>query len=193
MNSRCSISEKDKIIIKKQIKSDCVASGEVALRCSSGYPQLISMKPSGDPLSAVIDKSDSIIYTAMADLIWLTCPHLNDRIHRLENMGYIKKIEDLLESSRDMGEAVNYSHLNFFYLRKITYSALLSENYDNQRLMKIFHSGVGGRRRESGLKCLHVHFAHYLLNGQNIAGYITARLIREPFECRTGKCAYTFK
>ncbi|MBN2079062.1 MAG: DUF501 domain-containing protein [Spirochaetes bacterium] len=185
--SSVGISREDARIIAGQIGRDRVSPGTVARRCRHGCPVLILMgegcaSPGHGP------EGEGDLWGAAADLLWLTCPFLHDAIHGLETRGYVKKIESFLDGAAEFSEEAQASHEDFISLRRISFPRLLSRGKEDPLREEIAGSGVGGRRGAKGLKCLHAHFAHYLLNGRNIVGSITSRLLGDLLECDDARC-----
>jgi hypothetical protein len=186
MNRPSCLTERDTATIKAQISARDVNARDVAYRCVYGHPAVILLnhKKSGS------DGVDGIDCMSASNPLWLTCPYLNDVIHEFENRGYIKKLEAFIYSDDDLARSMDDSHVNFYYLRKHVCGDIVSANPQNQRLMRIFNSGVGGIRSLTNLKCLHLHYAHYLVNGTNPAGFITGLMLRGKLNCHDERCAH---
>lgn len=174
----------DARVIAGQIGSDRVSPGKVVCRCRHGCPVLIIM---GEGEEDALRDDAGVPYGRAADLLWLTCPFLHEAIHGLETRGYVRIIGSYLEGAGGLSVGEEASREDFIALRRASFPRLLSREDDPPR-EAIAASGVGGRRCGKGLKCLHAHFAHFLFNGNNIAGHITFRLLGDALECDDARC-----
>jgi hypothetical protein len=83
---------------------------------------------------------------------------------------------------------MSQAHAAFYYLRKKHYGFIIDAALD-RRLFRAVNSGVGGIREPGSLKCLHVHYAHYLAGGLNPAGCITDKLLGSGRDCGDSRCS----
>lgn len=178
-------------IVTCQLRGGTASVGGVVSRCSYGFPTVILLNPQAPAKDG--DSWRSMNYQALSNLIWLTCPFLNDEIHRLESEGAIERIEGLLDNDREMRERMQSAHATTFFFRKRVYRHFMGEVSAVDDNESIFSSGVGGSRDTGGLKCLHVHYADYLLHSENIAGLITSHLLGKRTECEDERCRACLK
>ncbi len=172
----------DKEIIKKQLNSKEVFICGVCERCRYGFPQVVFLNPVKE-----IAGKNYLNYEAISNIIWLTCPYLNDRIHELENDSYIKKIQKIIQKDNMFRELMLKAHANYFFIRNIIFrkytgSMLETENIDLSR------SGIGGIRDLRMIKCLHLHFSHFYVCKNNIAGRITCHYLNQKTYCDGKYC-----
>ena len=128
-----------------------------------------------------------INYEAISNLMWLTCPYLNDKIHKLESKGLIRTISNLIQSESKMTLSMNKAHANFYFLRSIIFNDLVGTTFWQKRI-GLFNTGIGGISDKKTLKCLHMHFCHFRLCKDNIAGLLTYRLLNQKVRCDEGFC-----
>lgn len=178
---RCSAQDENSI--KWQLKTNNVFCGAIVSRCSFGFPQIILL----DPVSQSGNGIKSLHYESISNILWLTCPFLNKKIHEIENSGAIEKIQDYIASERTLREEMNDAHAHYYYLRKRVYNAFFNELYPEKEI-KVFNTGVGGIRDIDSVKCLHIHFCHYHLCSENCVGFITTKMLDDSIECEKGDC-----
>ena len=164
-------------IIKWQLGCRVVNISAVVERCKYGFPQIILLNPLESDKDAL-----KLNYESISNIFWLTCPYLNNRIHELEDRGAIKKISDDINSDTELRLKMNDAHDNFSFLRKIIYLGTgLSVEIDLNR-------GVGGIRNIDTLKCLHIHYSHFRVCKDNVAGYITYNELGKNRNCDENMC-----
>ncbi len=179
--------DRDIDAVKWQIHSASAPICAVAERCVYGFPRIVVLSPLSSKGPA-----DSVNHEALSNLIWLTCPYLNDGIHRFEDRGYVSKISSLIESRQVFKEMMAAAHSHFYYFRKQLYRNYFGGMYPED-LIGLFDTGVGGVRDGSALKCLHMNFAHYRLDESNVAGHITQKLLGDAINCPDRKCGNAFQ
>ncbi len=170
--------------VSRQIHSDEVSMCSVAERCAYGHPRIIVLSPAKGGLAG-----RSINYESLANVLWLTCPHCNEIIHRLEDRGYVSKISQFLHGLRMARERMQTAHSHIYFIRKKLYRDFFEDTYPEE-LIGLFNTGVGGVRDGTSLKCLHANFAFYRLDETNCAGYIVQKLISDKVDCDNNRCSY---
>lgn len=123
-------------------------------------------------------------FIAFSTPLWLTCPWLNDKIHRLEDVGCIKKIECLIQNDEGFLEAMRKAHVHYALLRKKLYLQFVGDLDYIEPNDKLMSSGVGGIKMYDTIKCLHLHYAHYSIYPENYVGKITSVLLGKETHCR---------
>ena len=101
-------------LIKWQLGSNDVYLYGIIERCIHGFPKVILL----DPVK-VINGEKELNYEAISNIMWLTCPYLNDRIHDLENSGFIKSITDTIQNDVTLRSLMRKAHARFYFLRSI--------------------------------------------------------------------------
>lgn len=165
-------------VIQQQINAKAVNPYAIIVRCAYTFPMLIVQK---------INSAGSLQFQHLANPIWLTCPYLNEKIHILETDGYIQKIKQYMDDDRIMTMHMHDAHAEFYYLRKRLYHRQFNTPYP-EKLTPHFNLGIGGIQDIRQLKCLHLHFAHYLICKKNKVGYMTKLLLNNKIYCDDGRC-----
>jgi len=176
------ITERDKNIIKLQLECKEVNAKKILVRCVYDYPQIIQLTP-----IKVTGGRPEINYGAISNIIWLTCPYLNDKIHKLESVGFIEKIESFIQNDAALKIIMDEAHVHFYFMRSNLLEQV-TEHLPPKKRMRIFNKGVGGTKDISTLKCLHMHYSHFRLYNNNLAGYITNKLLDEKVNCNEVIC-----
>ncbi len=172
--------------IKRQLSTDSISITGIIERCKWGFPSIILLYPlrSADKPEAKKDLN----FMSLSTLIWLTCPYLNDRIHKLESEGYIKKVTDFINNNRDFVSKMQFAHAHYFYLRKKVYRYFLGDVSSIDENSRLFNTGIGGISDIENIKCLHLHYAHYRICNENYAGRITYELLDCEIYCKGSIC-----
>lgn len=161
-------------IIKKQIEREPDGLVEVSTRCPFGYPAVIKVHPFFN---------NRVFPTTY----WLTCPYLNKKISKLEDKGWIEKIQKKINDDENLKEKLNEAHNYYAQIRM----SMLSEEEINEIkeiskdiIYTLKYSGVGGIKDKKGIKCLHTHTADYLVNKNNPVGEIVFKKIGWTKKCK---------
>ncbi|MFH0977528.1 MAG: DUF501 domain-containing protein [Spirochaetota bacterium] len=169
-------------LIKKQLGSKDVSACGIFKRCKYGFPQIIFQRP--------VKKAEGVNqlnHEAVSNIIWLTCPYLNYKIHELENASYIKKIKAVIQNSQHLKLKMLKAHADYYFTRNIIFKkyagSLMADEFD------FTESGIGGIRDLSAIKCLHLHYSHYNLCKYNVAGYLTFLLLGKKNNCDDVHCS----
>ncbi len=177
--------ETDLELIKKQLDSREIYICGIFNRCRFGFPQIIFLNP-----VKKIWGRESLNYEAISNILWLTCPYLNKRIHELENATYIKKIKELIQNNPLFAERMLDAHADYFYMRDFIFQRYIHSGFSiDEKFTGLFRTGIGGIRDLSAIKCLHLHYCHYNLCKENIAGFITLKLLKYKTECDGSYCS----
>ncbi|PKK91800.1 MAG: DUF501 domain-containing protein [Candidatus Wallbacteria bacterium HGW-Wallbacteria-1] len=163
--------ELDLMTVRSQIGRSTSATLKVAARCSWGLPQVVLTTP------LVQGKSGTRVFTT---LFWLTCPFLHRVISTLESEGWVSGLKGWSEEEM-IRAAEDYRSLRVQLLE------LLGINHENlsQGISRTLReTGIGGIRRDGGIKCLHLHVAHQLSTGGNPVGERVLQMIAQ----RNWKC-----
>jgi hypothetical protein len=169
--------------IGRQIGNREVNCGGIIQRCFYGCPRIILL----NPVKCGGDGKSALNYESISNVMWLTCPYLNRKIHEIENRGYIEKIGFFLKEDRLLTEKMSNAHAHYFYIRKRIYRDFFNDLFPESEI-KVFNTGIGGVRDPSSIKCLHVHFSHYQIFPENVAGRLTSLLLDDVINCEDGFC-----
>ena len=180
--------ERDSIILKWQLNTDTLFVSRIVERCGYGFPRIVLLRP----LTEKEDGKRRIEYTAVANPLWLTCPYLNDRIHELENRGYISKISEFINNDPGLKRKMATAHAHFYYLRKKNYQRFVNDSFPIEKY-DMFNRGIGGVEDTGAVKCLHLQFAHYRIFKHNMAGKITCNLLHDRIDCDEARCRYAIE
>jgi hypothetical protein len=186
-NLNMEYTEEDIEIIKRQLNIDDIRLTGVTERCKWGYPSIIILHPFRKPERGEPD-TKRLNHASISSPIWLTCPYLNGKIHKLESDGFIKKIGVLMHSSREYIESMKFAHAHYFFLRKDIYRHFLGDISSMEENMDLFNAGIGGAGNTDALKCLHLHYTHFRLCDWNFAGRATSMLLNDDKFCDDCRC-----
>lgn len=137
------------------------------VHCPWGYPVVIRVTPL---------LKDGKELEPFPTLFWLTCPILVEQISRLEEQGWIKKLEEQIESDQDLRARYAEDHRRYAEER----FSLLSEEDRAQIaergwLGSLKDRGIAGIADFQSVKCLHAHYAHHLARGSVIGRWLEER------------------
>ena len=178
-------SEKDAAVLAWQLKNNNIFAKSVLSRCPWGYPKVVLLSPLPQKNEK---KGDKLNFIAISTPLWLTCPFLNDKIHKLEDQGYVKKIEGVIQGETGYLEEMKQAHVHYAFLRKKSYLQFIGEQETIEPNCKLMSSGVGGIRTFDTVKCLHLHYAHFTLYQENSVGRITSIILENDTHCREENC-----
>ncbi len=176
-------SQSDHELIKQQLGCKKLFVKGIIERCSFKHPRIVLLNPVNEE-----NENGELNYQAISNLMWLTCPYLNDKIHEFETQGLITSITDLIQHDSMLSSMMRSAHANFYFLRnlifsKYAHSAIVSRPED------IFKNGIGGTSNLDTLKCLHTHFCHFRIFKNNIAGLVTYKLLNGKMDCDNDMCS----
>lgn len=139
--------------------------------------ELLGRKPQGDFEVVLRDKNDEPIVvknepllfdgTPMPTRYWLVGPKEHMAVSRLESAGFI----DLAESEVD-AEELQLTHERYAAER----DSAIPKDHTGPRP----HGGVAGTR--VGVKCLHAHYANWLVNKTDVVGQWVDRRLQQGLE-----------
>ena len=110
-------------------------------------------------------------------IFWLESDKYHAQISNLERDGLIGKWESELAKNPEKLDLFSKQHQRY---RDFRWNLLIPEHqeYVIQKGWKSkFESGIGGIRNWDSIKCLHLHFAHYCHNRDNIIGQMVKQTI----------------
>lgn len=139
--------------------------------------ELLGRKPQGDFEVVLRDKNDEPIVvknepllfdgTPMPTRYWLVGPKEHMAVSRLESAGFI----DLAESEVD-AEELRLTHERYAAER----DSAIPKDHTGPRP----HGGVAGTR--VGVKCLHAHYANWLVDRTDVVGQWVDRRLQQGLE-----------
>ncbi len=155
--------ERDRCAVEAQLGRPPRGTWGVASRCGLGLPVVVEAHPvleDGSPFPT---------------LYYLTCPLARRRVSRLEQRGEVREWTARLERDPALREAFDAAQADYAARR----AGRLPEGHPARAHLR---GGVGGA--EGGVKCLHAHFAHARVGGDNPIGRDVAARV-EPLDCAT--------
>lgn len=172
--------DKDIETVKRQLGIKSVSIRNIIERCKHGYPQVVLLNP-----SVSVDNNPVLNYQSIINILWLTCPYLNYRIHELEDKKFVKRIEGIIEQDFELNLKMRNAHANFYFMRNmLCRGAGISAEEHND----LFIKGIGGIKNLKTLKCLHLHYAHSRICKDNVAGRIVSLLLKGNTNCDDFLC-----
>lgn len=164
----------DHKIIELQLERKISNFLKTAVYCPFGFPAVITVNPFIDDIPA-------------PTIYWLSCPHLNYEVDRLEaESNLISKLQEKLKFNSKFSKKMTKAHQNYADERNslLSKEQLTKAKSISEDLYKVLvSSGVGGIREKDGIKCLHTHLADFLVNNFNPAGEIVFSKINWPEDC----------
>jgi hypothetical protein len=179
--------EEDIEVIKRQLIIVDIRLTGVVERCKWGFPSIVVLYPFRKPEGGEPEQK-MLNHASISSLIWLTCPYLNERIHRLESDGFIQQVSVLVHSQREYIESMRFAHAHYFFLRKNIFRHFLGDISSLEENMGLFNTGIGGISNTDAIKCLHLHYAHFRLCDRNFAGRTTSMLLNDDKYCNDRRC-----
>lgn len=167
------VSDKDYKIIKRQLDREPDNLLEIAKRCPFGYPAVLTVKP----------YENSIVFPTT---YWLSCPYFVKKISKIENNGLIQKLTLRLKTDEEFRALLKKAHENYAK-KRLSYLEIEPTDLPDGIKDVLVNSGVGGIIDKEGVKCLHTHFADYLINGLNPVGEIVFNKLNWPNNCNVCK------
>ncbi len=144
---------------------------EIVKTCRWGYPVVVKTLPF---------RSDNGVTQPFANLFWLICPQLDKYMSALENEGWIKRFEKMIEQDSDLRKRMKSAHMKTIEMRRD-----LAERYSLQYFASILGKrGIGGITDYTKLKCLHLHVANYLGGIDNPIGKMALDMVDKKWECK---------
>ncbi len=155
---------RDLSIITEQLGRTPTGALEVIAREKSGQPTVIKVSPLTNEIP-------------FPTLYWLTCPKLKKKISHLEKKGLINQ----WEKDKKFIEKLKEDHQRYQSMRMSLLKELYSEwkKLPESKLKILRDTGIGGIRNFAHVKCLHLHYAHFLADN-NIVGERVHSLLSKP-------------
>jgi hypothetical protein len=142
-----------------------------------GVVKVLRYNSSGDP--QVVQVAPLVEGRPFPSMYWLSCPRLHKAIAKIEQSSWIKHLENIvIPGDLELKEKLRKDHLRYQRLR---WESLTPDQIDSVETPKYLESlkstGVGGVRDFSRVRCLHMHYAHHLVE-ENCIG----QLMDQEFE-----------
>lgn len=174
------ITKKDEKIIAGQIKRQPRNLHGIARRCDWQCPQVTVNAP------LALQATDAQFFPTV---FWLTCPEAVRRISRIEDQGFIQFIQNRINGKQELADHFREAQLEYIYLRR----SLLNPDARLQSrsggpAKNLERVGIGGVADLRGIKCLHTHYAHYLVTRNNPVGRLVEqmlKLMKDQWQCKS--------
>ena len=106
-------------------------------------------------------------------LYWLSSKTLHKAIAEIETAGWVKKLEDKLQDDTAflaayLNDQKKYMASRLHYLRLDDKHAL----QEKQRFDRFSSLGIGGIANLEKVRCLHMQYAHHLVEGNTIGAFL---------------------
>lgn len=164
----------EKKIVELQLKRDINNFLKTEVSCPFGFPAVVLVNPYKNNIPA-------------PTIYWLSCPYLNYKVDRLESESDLPvELQELLDKDPEFKKRMGKAHEKYAKMRKslLNKEALNKAKSISEDLYKtLLNSGVGGIKNKEGIKCLHTHLAHFLLDKYNPVGKIVFENINWPENC----------
>lgn len=174
--------EQDHRTIAEQLGRESRGVLGIARRCKYGYPQVIVNRP-------IISQAEEL--TVFPTTLWLTCPYLCKLVSMLESTGFIAELQARIADDQQLAALVKRDHETHAQFRAslVPDEVLesLARKYPSEYQV-IISTGVGGTRSPDGVKCLHAHFADYLIRGANQIGAAVYERLDADLYCSSADC-----
>lgn len=162
------MSSTDRDVVAAQLGRSQDTEPDVAVRCPLGLPVVLRVAPVG--------KDGAPFPTRY----WLSCPLAHRRVARIEASGEIVRVEAMLAEDERVRAALADAHARYAEdrARDVPSDAV-----------RVPSGGIAGIATGplAGVKCLHAHLAHHLVDRRNpIGAHVEARVL--PLDCETPCC-----
>ena len=155
-----SISDSQLAIIEQQIGRAPNGLLDIAYATDQGVPVILRMAPIVD------DKPFPTLY-------WLCSKDLHKAIAKLETQGLVKELEQRLQDDSDFMAAYQANQQAYVAKRWANCTSEDKTLLEAKGFAKLFDSyGIGGLRDWQQIRCLHMHYAHHLVDSNVIGQWL---------------------
>lgn len=159
------ISQTDIEIIRAQIGREPQGIVKIAARAVNGVPLVLQMR------SIVDDKPFPTLY-------WLCSKDLHKAIGTIETQGWVKQIEQRIQEDDALKEQFYINHQQYVQKRNEQMQSADKALIVERGFSELFERyGIGGISQWDKVRCLHMQYAHHLVDG-NVIG----QLLDDEFE-----------
>jgi len=176
------ISERDRKIIARQLRRNPRNMCGIARRCPCQCPQVIVNHPLPQ------EEGDAFFFPTV---FWLTCPEAIRQISRMEDQGFIRQIQARLSDHKQVSQSLEDAHLEYIFIRRklLGKERLLQLRQESRPLSRhLERLGIGGLSDLSNIKCLHMHYAHFLATRSNPVGSLIEKTLEFSGEWKCQGC-----
>jgi len=159
------VTAQQQAIIADQLGREPRGIVRIAAQSSSGVPLVLQMR------SLVNDQPFPTLY-------WLSSKTLGKAIGQIETAGWVKELEQRIEQEPALREQLLADQRRYIDQRWQLMHADDKTRIEALGFTELFHSyGIGGITQWDKVRCLHMHYAHHLADG-NVIG----RLMDQQFQ-----------
>jgi len=145
-------------LIERQIGRPPRGIEAIACQTEAGIPLVLQMR------SLLGD-------TPFPTLYWLSSKDLDVAISRIEASGWVKQIEQELQQDEALREAFYAQQQRYVERRQALMRAEDRARIEEKGLAEVFaRYGIGGIAQWDKVRCLHMQYAHWLADGDNVIG-----------------------
>mmetsp|Transcript_26142 Transcript_26142/g.34347 ORF Transcript_26142/g.34347 Transcript_26142/m.34347 type:complete len:320 (+) Transcript_26142:42-1001(+) len=164
----CKVTASDLKVISFQLGYTPTNLVEVAARKSDGTPAVLLLHP----LAQAASKRDKVQEPQpFPTIYWLSCPELKQEVSKLEKAGGVERFQKILQENPELLESMKQSHCAYEEKRWSMLQEKEKEKILSKGWLRAFEGvGIGGMRNFAAIKCLHMHYAHYLASNNNVVG-----------------------
>ncbi|WP_207060688.1 DUF501 domain-containing protein [Motiliproteus sp. SC1-56] len=150
------LSEQQQQLIERQLGRPPRGIVAVAHQTASGLPVVLQMR-------SLVDEQP------FPTLYWLSSKDLYREISRIETAGWVKAMEAELARDADLRARYRRDHEAYVARRWALMDAGDRARIEALGFARLFDEyGIGGIRQWDKVRCLHMHYAHYLCDGNLI-------------------------
>ncbi|NQZ31191.1 MAG: DUF501 domain-containing protein [Oceanospirillaceae bacterium] len=151
------ISQTDIDIIRQQIGREPQGIVKVAARAANNVPLVLQMR------SIVDDKPFPTLY-------WLCSKDLHKAIGTIETQGWVKQIEQRISEEEELRVKFFANHQQYVDKRQREMHVQDIATIEQRGFVELFKRyGIGGISHWDKVRCLHMQYAHHLVDG-NVIG-----------------------
>ncbi|MCW8883759.1 MAG: DUF501 domain-containing protein [Motiliproteus sp.] len=149
------LTEHQQQIIEQQLGRKPRGIAEIAYATDTGLPVVLRMR-------SLVDEQP------FPTLYWLCSRDLYKAIARLETDGWVKRLEEELAEDSDFRQRYQQSHQQYVGQRWHMMTSADKQRIEELGFSKLFDRyGIGGIAQWDKVRCLHMHYAHYLAQRQS--------------------------
>jgi hypothetical protein len=151
-----SIQEEQLIIIGQQLGREPRGLVDIAADSATGVPLVLQMR------SLVDDQPFPTLY-------WLCSKDLCKAIGQIEGRGWVKQIEARLQEDRALRQQYQHDQQRYVAQRWQAMHVEDQQRIEALKMTALFDQyGIGGITQWDNVRCLHMQYAHHLVDGNCI-------------------------
>jgi uncharacterized protein len=162
------ITEQEILFIQNQLGRPPEGLKEIVYRCSNNNP-------------VVLRVTSMVRGKPFPNMYWLSDKNLCKAIDKIESHGFVKELENIIIPENDeLRDKLVHNHKQYIDKR---WNYFLAE-HDHENILPVYleslkSKGIGGLSKFERVRCLHMHYAHYLVDGNAVG-----ELIEEKFNLK---------